>query len=81
MTKNSCEHNFFSILGKVSKLVVVKNILQLHMLVDFKCLFLVNLLALKFGTRVFNIKMMLWQEFRGKIPIFQLLGGCQSWQH
>ena len=40
----------FIILGRVSKLVVV---------INFKYFFKVNLLALKFGTCVINIKMML----------------------
>jgi len=41
----------------------------------------VNLLALKFGERVINIKMMLWQKFHVKVPIFELSGGFQSWQY
>jgi len=59
----------------------VKNISQLHMLVDFEYIFLVNFLALKFGTHVIKLKMMVCQNFHGNIPIFELLGGFQSWQH
>jgi len=43
--------------------------------------FLVNLLALKFGTRVINVKMILWQNFHGKIPILELSRSFQSGQH
>jgi len=68
-----------SIFGRLSKLAAMKNISQLHMLVDFKYLFLVNLLALKFCIHVINIKMMLRQNFHGKIPIFELSRGFQSW--
>jgi len=35
-------------------------------------------LALKFGKRVVNMKMIFWQNFHGKIPIFELSGGFQS---
>jgi len=66
------------IFGSVLKLVVVKNISQLHMLVDFEYPLLIYILALKCGTSFINIKMMLWQNFHGKIPIFGLSGGFQS---
>ena len=40
MLKNLWPNYYFSILGRVSKLVVAKNFLQLHMLVDFNFLFI-----------------------------------------
>ena len=49
---------FFSILGKVSKLALVKFFSELHMLVDFKYLFCINLLTLEIWQSVNNIKMM-----------------------
>jgi len=39
MTKNLCEKKKISVLGKVSTLAIVKNISQLHRIVDFKYLF------------------------------------------
>ena len=44
----------------------------------FQISFFVNLLALKFGTHLFNIKMMLCQKFHDHMTIFRLSGGCQS---
>jgi len=49
-----------------------------YMLVDFEYLFLVNILALEFCACIFNKKMILWQNFHGKIPSFELSGGFQS---
>lgn len=43
--------------------------------------FLVNLLALKFGTCITTIRMIVWKNFHDKIPIFELSGGFQSWQY
>jgi hypothetical protein len=40
----------------------------------------VDLLALKFGTHIINLKIMLWLKRSGKIPIFELSEGFQSWQ-
>jgi len=40
----------------------------------------VNLLALKFGTDVVNIGMLLQKKIHEKNPIFEPSGGCQSWQ-
>jgi hypothetical protein len=40
----------------------------------------VNLLVLKFGIHITNLKISLWYNFRGKIPIFEPSGGFQSGQ-
>ena len=61
--KNFIANFFFSILGRVSKLAVV---------INFKLIFCVNLLALKFGICVINIKMILCQKFHDHMAVFQL---------
>jgi len=55
--------------------VVVRKF-SLHMLVDFKYLFLCK----SFGPYVINIEMILWKKFHGKKTIFQPLRGHQSWE-
>jgi len=50
---------------------------QQHLLVDFEYLFLMNLLALKFGTHVINIEMGSCQKFDGKKTIFSLWEGVK----
>jgi len=50
------------------------------MLVDFEYLFFGKCFGLEIFSRVINIKKMLWQKIHGKIPIFELSGGFESWQ-
>ena len=57
MTKISWKKKNNSILRKVSKLKVVKCFSPLSILVDLNNFFLMNLLELKFGIHIINLKM------------------------
>jgi len=71
----------FSIFGKVSKLAIVKLSLTMIHVGRLRISFFAWIfLALKFGTYVINIEMVMWRKFHGKKTIFQPSRGHQSWQ-
>jgi len=68
--KISWEKNKNSTIGKVLKLAAINFFSWLHMLVDYKYIFCINFWALKFGTHVIDIQVMLCQKFHGQRTIF-----------
>jgi len=69
-----------SISGRLSKFAEVKNISQLHMLVDFNYLSFGKSFVLEIWYMCYYVKMMLWQEFHGKILKYQFLSSWEAFK-